>query len=169
MSISCWYTVYMTQSATAIPHLMPPHSHPMHQQGCDITLTVPGIHICSAVTIPDTDPDDGHHQKINVVTQLWCSWSPKKFQCIHLSRKLQPLCRSRHLFVYMHVNMIYKFLYTVQLPSISSEVKLTSNQVTQPNQFLLVQSVLQGCLYTIRGTQWRLCTKCRHQQMGVAT
>jgi hypothetical protein len=38
----------------------------MHEQGCDIKLTIPGIHIYPAVIIPCTNPDDGdrgYHQE----------------------------------------------------------------------------------------------------------
>lgn len=156
----------MTQSATVIPRLIPPPVIPA-PRGMEHHTDCPRYTYISAVIIPHMNPDDGdrgHHQKINFLTQLWLGWSPKKFQCIHLWWKLQTLCKTRHLFVHTHMNMIRTLLYT---PSSCQAYRVRSsphqNRSHNPTHSYFCTSVLQGCLYTIKGTQQRLCTKCMYQ------
>lgn len=111
------------------------------------------------------DGDKVHHGKINFVTELWLGWSSKKFQCIHLSWKHQTLCKTRHLFVHTHVNMIRTLLYYTMSSCQAYQVRSIpqQNRSHNPTDSYFCMSVLQGCLYTIKGTQWRLCTKCMYQ------
>jgi hypothetical protein len=165
MFIMCWY-IWLSQPPRFLIWCPPPQS-PHAPRGMEQHTDHPRYTYVSAVIIAHTNPDDGdreHHQKINSVNQLCYSWSHKKFQCIHLSWKLRTLCKTRHLFVHMHMNMIRTHLYTqssCQAYGVRSSAH--QNRSHKPTHSHFCTSVLQGCLYTVKGTQQRLCTKCMYQ------